>query len=168
MPKQRPKGPKAVDVVIDTNVLVHAKNPAVWSHDDAKSFLVALLAGQAKWCMDEGFSWNEADNQSFIYSEYRRKLIPTDLGLSVLAKLARTRRVAIAPKCSRDVRDRIRALVPANPVDCRFAQTAAESQSGMLVSHDVQDFPDRVRAAMRGDRELRVDILHAFEAAPFV
>lgn len=59
------------DVVVDTNVWVHASNPGEQRFEAALEFLEKLLySASILLCVDEGFSLDEASNRSLIGREY--------------------------------------------------------------------------------------------------
>jgi predicted nucleic acid-binding protein len=150
-----------VDIVLDTNVLVHAKNRNSPFNDHSNALLEALRSGSTVWLMDEGFDIDEATNKSRIYSEYRSKLVASDVGLATLATLARTGRVRMVPACSREHRDLIRRWIK-DAADRYFVRTACESTEKTFVTHDDRSMPQRSRNALK--EKLRIVFVDAAEA----
>lgn len=156
------------DIVVDTNVFVHANNA-----DDAErqqhslAFLEALRASNTCLCVDEGFDYvNEAKNRSRIASEYLQHIRGGMYGQYLLQLLAASGRiVVVAARVPRQVSKKISQRVP-NRGDCVFIRVAHNSQGKSLVSHDRRDFSARVRKTLRD--EIGVECLHAVAATPLV
>jgi len=149
------------DIVIDTNVLEHARNPGVGFFTDAVKLLKRLLDVETKWCLDEGSRRREAWRGSRMYGEYVVRLVPGDLGLSVLTQLALTERVRLVPRPARQVREAIARNVH-DPSDRVFAEVAFGSNGRTLVTHDDAAFTVATARWLR--RQLSVDTVDAGRA----
>lgn len=68
------------DLVIDTNVLMHANNSKEERQEDTIKFLKKLLASDTFICVDEGFDPDEAKNKSKIIGEYYQYLAVGSFG----------------------------------------------------------------------------------------
>ncbi len=146
------------DLVIDTNVLVHASNPAVPRHEAALLFATSLLAADTLLCLDEGFSAIEAQNRSLIGGEYYQHLVVGMIGYAVVATLAASERVKqVSKTVPAAARTRIKRLIPRNPRDRTFVQVAVNSTDNVLVSHDFDDLGDDVRRKLRAEVGIDVD-----------
>lgn len=156
------------DIVIDTNVFVHANNP-----DDAErqkqslTFLEAMRASATCLCVDEGFDYlNEAQNRSRIASEYLQHVRAGMYGQYLLQLLAASGRIAIvAARVPKQVSRKIRQKIP-NRGDCMFVRVAHNSQGRALVSHDESDFPKHIRKVLK--EELGVACVKARAATSLV
>lgn len=147
------------DVVVDTNVLWHAENSGVAYYDESRRFLKRLETSTTIWRLDEGWDLNEAKNRSRLLSEYLSKLSWGDLGLSVLAFLARNERVKSSPRCNEQHRRVIRRWVR-DTTDQHFVRVACESEEQLFVSHDERSIPQKSR------RELQANLGVEIVAAP--
>ena len=58
------------ELVIDTNVLVHANNPEQKCFDHCIDLINTLVDGPYSVCVDPGFNVDESVNKSAIFSEY--------------------------------------------------------------------------------------------------
>jgi hypothetical protein len=133
------------DIVVDTNVLMHADNPNEVRQADATDFLTRLLDAETRLSVDKGFELDESRNRSLIGSEYLTHLTPLSLGYRVLVQLAGTGRIRFVDRSlDQRTRSRINQLVP-NKRDRTFVAVAYESDDQTLCSHDYQDFSTRVR-----------------------
>jgi len=94
------------DVVIDTNVLVHADNPMEARSAASRSLLQGLLGVNTVLCVDEGYDPDEPRNRSRIGSEYRQNLRFGSLGLAVLVHLAGQGRIRTLPRRAPSVASR--------------------------------------------------------------
>lgn len=123
------------DIVIDTNVLVHAANPAVGQHSESLALLEHLVEGRCttELCID---------NEGKIISQYRACLNDMDFPLQVVARMAGFGRVRYLGKLKKNDRQRLRKLIfdRNDRVDVIFAETAAVSRERTLVSHDARAF----------------------------
>ena len=137
------------DLVVDTNVLVHADNPAEDRHADAVELLNILLEGSTSLCVDEGFDSVESADRSLIVGEYREHLTPVATGMQVLAHLARTGRVKIVPRTAPvAVRKQINQMIR-DKRDRTFLVVAHNSSERVLCSHDYVDLASDKRKALR-------------------
>lgn len=151
------------DVVIDTNILVHAANPGVAEFEDALDFVTRMAACDAKACIDADFSLEESRNKSLIVSEYLKHVRFGTPGWALLTTLALGQRVIVTGRCRENrVRRRITQLIR-KPVDRVFLSVAAASTERVLASHDYEDMPEAKRATLRD--ECAVHVLSAAEAA---
>jgi hypothetical protein len=150
------------DIVVDTNVLVHAANPTEPRFKDALAFVRRLMACSTKLCVDEGFSVNEAENRSHIGSEYLGHLRSGMVGFALVVHLASTARVRIVTRSvPQHVGRRMRMHVK-SVRDLVFVRVAFNSTERILASHDFGDLPERAREGLRN--ELNVLVLAADEA----
>ena len=147
------------DIVIDTNVLMHAGNPDQDYFEDAVSFLTTLQKKSILLCVDEGFDLDEAKNRSLIGGEYLTHLRFGSAGYNVIAVLAASRRIK---ECSKRVEARTRKKIDQlirNPRDKTFVRVTCNSVSKILISHDNEDFPVSKRKLLK--REIEVQIFTA-------
>jgi hypothetical protein len=136
------------DVVLDTNVLMHADNPSEERQGDAIAFLEALLACATAICVDEGFDMEESRNRSLIGGEYLARLTAPSLGYQVLVQVFSQGRVV---EVSTAVEDRVRRVVRRcvnKPRDRTFVRVAYNSSDRLLCSHDYDDFPPLARGEL--------------------
>jgi predicted nucleic acid-binding protein len=151
------------DIVVDTNVFLHAENRQEHRHEQATGLLLALQDNTCTTllCVDEGFDLEEAKNRSQIGSEYLRHLRHGTLGFAVVVHLLSSLRIK-----------QVRRRVPANVsrrilqqgvtgVDRTFVQVTYNSQDKTLTCHDFDDVPETVRARLLG--AIGVKILAADE-----
>lgn len=153
----------AVDVVLDTNVLSHADNGNAAEHATALAVLGWMDDSEVTWVLDDQGK-NAPDPQtSVLYAEYRATLAPQGFAISVFIRCLGFGRVAFSPRPDREMRAKLRALVPANVKDQAVLGAAVGSTNKVLVSNDLRDFSPAVRAT--ADSALDVLILDSGEAA---
>ncbi len=154
------------DVVIDTNVLVHAGNPDQTYFEDAVNFLNKFMKKLTLICVDEGFDIDETKNKSLIGNEYLNHLRFGSFGYIVIFQLASRLRIK---ECSRNAVASKRKLINQmirKPRDRTFLRVASNSDSEVLVSHDYEDFSVPKRRELR--RKINVHILSAETAKSYL
>jgi hypothetical protein len=66
-----------VDVVLDTNLLMHSDDERQSHHEDCRNLLWELRDSTTLLCVDEGFDLDQAKNKSLIGGEYFDRLTAT-------------------------------------------------------------------------------------------
>lgn len=155
-----------LDLVVDTNVLCHAQNPAEERFQAAQELLSALLECATDICVDEGFDLDETKNRSFICSEYLRRLVPGSAGFHFLVFVATHKRVKQLPRRPEPRAKKFVERVIRKKPDRIFLGVACNTLSMTLVSHDLEDFDPAKRVAIR--RELGVAVIEASECTPLL
>jgi hypothetical protein len=138
-----------VDIVLDTNVLMHADNAIEPRRQMSRDLLIALQACATHLCVDEGFDLDEANNRSQIGSEYLKHLRVGMLGWAVVAHLASSSRVTFVPRnVPLNIAREINKQVAKGP-DRIYLRVAFNSHSKTLACHDFGDVPETVRTRLR-------------------
>ena len=153
------------DMVIDTNVFVHADNPMEARCAASRSLLQRILSVGTILRVDEGYDSNEARNRSHIGSEYQHNLRFGSMGLAVLVQLAGQGRIRTLPRKVPDAATakKIRQLLR-NTTDRVFLSVAYGSHEKILVSHDYVDFQEAKRPTIR--EVLGVAVIEACACEP--
>lgn len=147
------------DVVIDTNVLVHAQNPNEQRFEDSTNLIDTILDSNTDLCVDEGFSEEEAKNKSAICSEYFDQLCFGSLGFTLIVQLAHQNRIKqLGRRAPHQISRRINQILRKKS-DRNFLNVAYNSVEKVLVSHDFIDFQQPKR-----DRILSNFHIHVIEA----
>ena len=134
-----------IDIVIDTNIFLHAVNQQEIRRKDADALLTKIRTCTVHLCVDEGFTLMEAQNRSVIGAEYIKHLRVGTVGFALVSFLAGSNRVKIVPKgVPANISRAIRSQVPKGP-DRTFLYVAFNSQEKVLSSHDFGDIPQQVR-----------------------
>jgi predicted nucleic acid-binding protein len=147
------------DVVVDTNIWVHAQNPGEQRFKASVDFLNILRQCTTTLCIDRVFDITGAQNTSLIGHEYMENLSP-GFAYSVLQHLLASARVkSISDRIPNNDKRKLEDLVRNNTKDRRFVRVAYNSVEHYLVSHDLTDFSVRVRSEIQ--RHLGVEIVEA-------
>lgn len=151
------------DIVIDTNVFLHAVNNIEPRQQSCILMLNLLNDGTTQLCVDEGFSLEESKNRSHIGQEYITHLRAGSIGYALVGHLARSGRVSILPRrvpatVSRHITTQIR-----KGPDRTYVYVAYNSMGKTFASHDFNDIPTTVRTRIQ--RAIAVRIVDAAEAA---
>ena len=148
------------DVVVDTNVFVHADNEAEQRHEKAVEFLECLLDSETSLVLDSGFDLDPGKNESLIGQEYLKHLGPTTLGHIILSYLAQNERTSHIPRSSfgAAMRNAVNQMI-SNTRDRTFVLVAANTCDKVLCSHDFRDFPARKRRDI--ERKFDVAVIDA-------
>jgi len=149
------------DIVIDTNVLVHAQNPSVERFVESRNLLNMLLACATMLCVDEGFNFNQTENRSFIGLEYLKHLTPGSVSFQFVVSLASNGRIKRLPKNAVQQSKKIINQLIRKQSDRIFLSVACNSSDKTLISHDYEDFQIQKRKTLK--QKLGVIILAANE-----
>jgi hypothetical protein len=144
------------DIVLDTNILMHAHNPEELRHDDCRALVQEMTKCATHLCVDEGFDLNEANNRSVIGSEYLKHLGYGTVGHALVTRLASSLRVKyvssrVPPKVSRNIMKQV-----SKGPDRTFLKVAFNSQDKTLACHDFNDIPAGVRTRLRKSDGLQI------------
>jgi hypothetical protein len=144
------------DIVLDTNVLVHADNLQEPRRQDCCELIAEMTNCTTHLCLDEGFDLNEANNKSIIGSEYAKHLRFGMVGFALVSHLARSMRLKqLSHRVPQNVARQIMTQVPKGP-DRIFLKIAFNSNAKTLACHDFNDVPATVRARLRQSIGLHV------------
>lgn len=144
------------DIVLDTNILVHAHNVEELRNDDCIALVQQMTTCATHLCVDEGFDLNEANNRSVIGSEYIKHLGYGTVGHALITRLASSLRVKyVSPRVPPDVSKQIVQQVPKG-ADRTFLKIAFNSQDKTLASHDFNDISKDVRTRLRKSIGLQI------------
>jgi hypothetical protein len=150
------------DVVIDTNVLLHADDPRQPHQADAYALLQELVASGTALCVDEGFDVDESRNASLIGGEYFQRLTATNTATAVLAHMFASGRVKLVKRRLPDgARKAINQCVRTKR-DRTFLAVTRNSADRVLCSHDFEDMQDKKRAFLTS--KLGIDVVKVDEA----
>jgi predicted nucleic acid-binding protein len=152
------------DVVIDTDVMLHAENPEVQRHSDSRRLLNELRSCETFLCLDEGFEPEESKNRSAIASEYLSRLPPGSLGLILLSECATSRRIRLLPTKVERAANRLINQLVYDPTDRKFVKVACNSNEKVVTTHD-RHISD-ARAEL--NRRLAVRVLDAGECCVLI
>lgn len=129
------------DIVVDTNVLVHAANAANEHYDASVALLRAVIDSDTQLCFELGAAAVEAANRSRILSEYWEYVPSSSFPAIVLATLLqRGQWHCVVHQVPDGVRRCINQHV-FDPTDRIFARVAHNSIEHVLVTHDGAAFP---------------------------
>ncbi len=137
-----------VDIVVDTNIWIHAGNPGVDKYTEAQRFVLALYGSETILCFDVGAANNEATNRSKILSEYKERVGGSGVGQQILSALLQSGRWA---SVSSTVTNAQRQIINQNVPDASdrvFAKVATNSDSRALISHDEAAFHANCKKAL--------------------
>ncbi len=145
------------DIIIDTNVLVHAcKASEAWFASSVQ-FIERLLEADTKLCIDDMFDVVPSKNKSLIGYEYLKWIPPTTLSYHVLMTLALNKRISVVGRnVSPPLIKLCNKLVPDNKRDRTFLRVAINSIDKVFVSHDFSDFPVAVRKKIKSTLDVKM------------
>jgi hypothetical protein len=145
-----------VDIVIDTNVFVHADNCGIDYYYSAKEFLKKVEKSSVKLCLDAGFDPVESRNRSHIGGEYYRVLRQGTRGYNTLMTLVRANRYKVFNGGEIAKRKRNAGKLIHNSPDIYFLCVAILSYDHLLVSNDLTDFTEGKRSKILENFGVRV------------
>ena len=153
----------ATDLVIDTNILVHASNGNGPYHKSSIQIVDWLRDSDVSIVLDDTGKAKPDPSTSVLYSEYRRHLTPTTLGWIVVSHLMRTGRASFVARPNQAAKKSIEQILPRNKQDRAVLGAAHSSVDKLLLTNDWDDFDQAARKACRKD--LRVSVLDSFDAS---
>jgi len=144
------------DIVIDTNVLLHAQNPNEKRFEDSSNFINKMLENKTSLCVDEGFSEDESINESIIGWEYFSNLQHGSLGMNLIIQLALQQRIKqLRKRAPERIVRKINQLIR-NKKDRVFLNVTYSSNEKTLVSHDYKDFQKTKRRLILTNLHIQV------------
>ena len=144
------------DIVVDTNVFLHAEDQRQASCTQARELIRLLRTCATSLCLDEGFDLDEARNRSQIGSEYLKHLRFGTAGFALVDHLAKSGRLRLLPRSvPQQVAKVINRHVGKGP-DRVYVRIAYNSQEKFLASHDFDDIPDGARNKLLNTLHIRV------------
>jgi predicted nucleic acid-binding protein len=152
------------DIVLDTNVLMHASDPRERLCPLARALVRSIKDSETKICVDEGFNLNPAQNRSLIGQEYSTHLKHGSYAAAFILALSNGKRIRVV---SRNVQRKTKKMIlqrVRKPRDRTFLYVTVNSTENVLVSHDFEDFTQDKREGLR--RDLLIHIVTAQEALP--
>jgi hypothetical protein len=144
------------DIVVDTNVFVHASNPGVTYYSEANSLVTSLEGSSTSLCVDEGFDLEPTHNRSLIGCEYITHLHFGMPAYALVYQLAHTGRIRIVPRCVTAAIGRKINQIIAIPRDRTFLKVAINSHDHFLCSHDFRHFSNCKRVKVKNVFDVRV------------
>jgi len=144
------------DLVVDTNVFVHASNPEVTYCGEARDLMTALETVATVLSVDEGFDMDPRRNRSLILGEYLENLHFGMLAFAFVSTLASAGRIKEVPRSVSSAVSRQVNRIIANRRDRTFLKVAINSQDHLLASHDFTDFSSRKRVKIEDIFDVRI------------
>jgi predicted nucleic acid-binding protein len=139
------------DIVIDTNILVHADNNEEPRQEHCIAIIDKLYNSQQFLCMDEGFDVVESKNSSFIGYEYMKHLRFGMQGYALILKLVQEDRLRFVPKTiPASINNKINRT-GIKKSDRVFVKVSFNSDNKILVTHDYEDFTTKVRGIIKNE-----------------
>ena len=139
----------SIDLVVDTNVLVHASNDEEDRQMDSVQLITYLLSSTELICVDNGFDTNETLNKSIIGYEYLEHLKNGMLGYAFVVQMALNKRICeVQRKIPVQTTKAINKCM-SNKHDIVFIKVAINSSDKKLITHDFTDFADDKRTHLK-------------------
>jgi hypothetical protein len=148
-----------IDLVLDTNVLVHASNDREDRQIDSVQLITYLLASTELICVDTGFDTNETVNKSYVGYEYLKHLKNGMLGYAFVVQMALNKRICEVTRQTKVNTTRAINQCMSNNHDKVFIKVAVNSNDKILITHDFTDFALSKRTHLK--KTLGIDILVA-------
>lgn len=153
----------ATDIVVDTNVLVHASNGSGDAAEQSLQVVNWLRSSRVSIVLDDTGKSKPDPDTSVLYSEYRKHLAPPTLGWIVVAHLMRTGRATFVKRPNQATKKTIEKILPRNKQDRAVLGAAHGSVDKHLLTNDRDDFDPAARKEC--DKKLQVFVFDAAGAA---
>ena len=150
------------DLVIDTNVLVHASNGDELRQEESVELLTYLLSSTEVICIDPEYTGHETTNTSYIGYEYLKHLKIGMLGYAFLTTMAQNQRISEVSSTVPVATTRKINQCMANNHDRVFIKVAINSNDKILVTHDFTDFAVDKRKHLKKTLQIIVVVASEF------
>lgn len=144
------------DIVIDTNVLMHADDPRQKLQAVTAKLLDAIRTSQTKLCVDNLASLNSGKNRSQIMAEYLQHLAAQSVGRQFIAYIAGNGRLVERSKSVNGTIGNFINQKVTDKTDRVFVKVALNSDEKVLACHDFNDIPRAARKEIRKALAVRV------------
>jgi hypothetical protein len=139
-----------IDIVIDTNVLVHTNNKNNHFNKSAVETLTIIHDLDLSICVDDVFNIDESKNTSIIGHEYIKHVRQGTLAYAfLLDRILKRKIVQIVKKDYKEVKQKLNRKIMHRemnkPHDIAFVIAAYGSNDKLLISNDCDDFTDNIR-----------------------
>jgi len=150
-----------IDIVLDTCTLVHADNSESDYQESSAELINRMFANSTLVTVDDGFTFDESTNQSYIGLEFIKHLRPGSLGYSLIVHLALNMRINFVSNVIPNATKNYIEQIIRNKKDRMFLRVAFNSDEKTLASHDYTDYQIRKRKTIR--KQLGIDVVTAEE-----
>ena len=150
-----------IDIVLDTCTLVHADDPNCDYYPFSLELINRMFQSTTLATVDEGFTFDESTNQSYIGLEYIKHLQPGTLGYNLIVHLASNLRINFVSNVIPNQRKNYIEQIIRNKKDRMFLRVAYNSDEKTLASHDYTDYQKNKRKTIK--KELGINVVTAEE-----
>ncbi|MCP9765183.1 hypothetical protein [Lacihabitans soyangensis] len=150
-----------IDIVLDTCTLVHADNSESDYQESSVELINKMFANTTLVTVDEGFTFDESTNQSYIGLEFIKHLRPGSLGYNLIVHLALNMRINFVSNVIPNATKNYIEQIIRNKKDRMFLRVAFNSSEKTLASHDYTDYQKSKRHRIR--KELGIEVVTAEE-----
>lgn len=150
-----------IDIVLDTCTLVHADNPKCEYYQYSVELINKMFQNTTLVTVDDGFTFDESTNQSYIGLEYIKHLKPGTLGYALVVHLATNLRISFVSNVIPNQQKNYIEQIIRNKKDRMFLRVALNSDEKTLASHDYTDYQKKKRKTIKS--QLGVYIVTAEE-----
>ena len=146
------------DIVIDTNVLVHASNISCNCYALSLKLLEDILNSKSNICVDDGFDLDAGENRSQIGYEYEKLLKKRngEFPSQFLAKMFASQRIKEVPKNAEQRQKKIIEQKIKNTKDRIFVNVTCNSNEKILASNDNEDFKKQKRNLLKSKLKINI------------
>ena len=144
------------DIVIDTNVFLHAHDSRLTCSGDANRVLTILRQSTTYLCIDEGFDTNPARNASLIGGEYLEHFHHGSVPFAIITELAGAQRLLpVSKKVHPSIGRKINQILR-DPRDRTFLKVSINSVNRFFCCHDFIDFSPAKRSSIKRDFDVNI------------
>lgn len=155
------------DLVIDTNVLVHASNSKEKWQEESVKLIEHLLNSDEVMRVDPVFTGDPSTNTSYVGYEYLKHLRSGMIGYSFISLMAASKRIVPCSRATHSSKTRAINQCMTNNHDRVFIKVAINSDSKILVTHDFTDFAKNKRTYLHQKFELKVIVAKEYPKSKF-
>jgi len=133
------------ELVVDTNIFLHASNEGVKYCDSARSLLKVIIQNDIAICVDDVYDSNPARTTSRIGSEYERYITPGTHGHTMLLTIINSGKIKQIEKKKYNTQKRILTRIIRDKTDLVFVVISIGVAGQTLASNDFEDLSQRKR-----------------------
>lgn len=150
------------ELVIDTNVIVHAHNEANLYHESALACLTSVLQSKINICVDDDFQFIN-NNSSVIISEYIQHVRSGTYGYYFLLQMASNGRITVYQKKNYNKEKALLRKIIPNKHDIIFLIITLASHDKYFISNDYNDFNTTIRNEIKRKYDTTIDSSKEFD-----
>lgn len=144
------------DIVVDTNIFIHANNNAIKSCESCIAFLNRLLNSNVFLAIDDEFNIDESKNTSRISYEYFKYIRHGSLSYAILLSIIKSNRIKQILESEYNCHKKLFNKIVRNKDDIIFLSVSLCTEDKIFITNDFEDFNSGKRKLWEKDMDLKL------------